>query len=114
MQELADDNNTEIQESVNESDGFTYIDDLEAQALFTKKMRFRYLSSSSSDEEVDNEILMLNDKVRIASSDDETNMEKDKGNQEVIKSPVRICRSERARKATKKSLDYYKEMRKGR
>ena len=36
------------------------------------------------------------------------------GNAEVIESPVRPRRSKRERQATKRSLDYYKEMRKGR
>ena len=36
------------------------------------------------------------------------------GNAEVIESPVRPRRSGRERQATRRSLDYYKEMRKGR
>ena len=36
------------------------------------------------------------------------------GNAEVIESPVRPRRSRRERQATKRSLDYHKEMRKGR
>jgi hypothetical protein len=55
MQESAGDSDIEMQEPVNEGDGFIHIDDLEAQAPPTKKVRLRYLSSSSSDEEVDNE-----------------------------------------------------------
>jgi hypothetical protein len=77
-------------------------------------VRLRYLSSSSSDEEVDNEAPILNDEVRIASGDDEADMEKDGGNEEVIESPVRLRRSGRERKATRKSLNYHAEMRKGR
>ena len=57
---------------------------------------------------------MLNDEVRIASGDDEADMEKDENNEEIIKSLVRFCRSGRERKATRKSLNYYAEMRKGR
>jgi hypothetical protein len=114
MQESAGDSNIKMQEPVNESDGFIHIDDLEAQAPPTKKVRLRYLNSSSSDEEVDNETSILNDEVRITSRDDETNMKKDKGNEEVIKSPVRLRRSGRERKATRKSLNYHAKMRKGR
>jgi hypothetical protein len=114
MQESAGDSNIKMQEPVNESDGFIYIDDLEAQAPPTKKVRFRYLSSSSSDEEVYNEIPIFNDEVRIASEDDEADMEKDGGNEKVIKSPVRLRRSGRERKATRKLLNYHAEMRKGR
>ena len=124
MQESAGDSNIKMQEPVNESDGFIHIDDLEAQAPPTKKVRLRYLSSSSSDEEVDNEEVdneevdneapILNDEVRIASGDDEADMEKDGGNEKVIKSPVRLRRSGRERKATRKSLNYHAEMRKGR
>jgi hypothetical protein len=36
------------------------------------------------------------------------------GNAEVIESPVRPRRSRRERQATKRSLDYHKEIRKGR
>jgi hypothetical protein len=36
------------------------------------------------------------------------------GNAEIIKSPVRPRRSRRERQATKRSLDYHKEIRKGR
>jgi hypothetical protein len=36
------------------------------------------------------------------------------GNAEVIESPVRPRRSKRERQATKRSLDYHKEIRKGR
>jgi hypothetical protein len=77
-------------------------------------VRLRYLSSSSSDEEVDNEAPILNDEVRIASGDDEADMEKDGGNEKVIESPVRLRRSGRKRKATRKSLNYHAEIRKGR
>ena len=114
MQESAGDSNIKMQEPVNESDGFIHIDDLEAQAPPTKKVRLRYLSSSSSDEEVDNETPILNDEVRIASGDDEADMEKDGGNEKVIKSPVRLRRSGRERKAIRKSLNYYVKIKKGR
>jgi hypothetical protein len=103
-----------MQEPVNKGDGFIHIDNLEAQAPPTKKVRLRYLSSSSSDEEVDNETPILNDEVHIAPRDDEADMEKDRGNEEVIESPVRLRRSGRERKATRKSLNYHAEMRKGR
>jgi hypothetical protein len=114
MQESVGDSDIEMQEPVNEGDGFIHIDDLEAQAPPTKKVRLRYLSSSSSDEKVDNEAPIFNDEVRIASGDDEADMEKDEGNEEVIESPVRLRRSGRERKATRKSLNYHAEMRKGR
>jgi hypothetical protein len=102
-------------------------------------MKFRYLSFLSSDEkvdnekidnekidnekidneeidneEVDNEALILNDEVRIASEDDEADMEKNKGNEEIIKLSVRLRRSGKKRKATRKSLNYHAKMRKGR
>ena len=57
---------------------------------------------------------MFDDEVRNAPSDDEAGMEVDEGNEEVFESPVRPRRSERARKATRKSLNYLAEMGKGR
>jgi hypothetical protein len=114
MQKSAGDNDIKIQEPVNKSDGFIHIDDLEAQAPPTKKVRLRYLNSSSSDEEIDNETPIFNDEVRITSEDDEADMEKNEGNEKVIKSLIRFRRSGRERKATKKSLNYHAKMRKGR
>jgi hypothetical protein len=50
----------------------------------------------------------VNDDVPFELVDD------DGGNAEVIESPVRPRRSGRERQATRRSLDYHKEMRKGR
>jgi hypothetical protein len=114
MQELAGDSDIEMQESVNEDDGFTHIDDLEIQAFPTKKVRLRYFSSSLSDEEVNNEAPVFDDEIRIAFGDDEADMKKNGGNEEVIESLIRLRRSGRERKATKKLLNYHAEIRKGR
>jgi hypothetical protein len=46
--------------------------------------------------------------------DDEADMKVEEGNTEVIESPAPPRRSVRERKATRKSLNYHKEMRKGR
>jgi hypothetical protein len=106
--------------------------------LQSKKSRFYYLSSSS-DEEANDKIIEISDEAsdnadnefpeefidtvnydypsdlnKVHGFDDEADMEVEKGNTEVIESPAPPRRSVRERKATRKSLNYHKEMRKGR
>jgi hypothetical protein len=114
IQELAGDSDIKIQEFINKDDGFTHIDNLETQAFFTKKIRFRYFSSLSSDEEINNETFIFNDEIRIASGNDEADIEKDRDNKKIIKLLIRFRRNGREKKATKKSLNYHAKIRKGR
>jgi hypothetical protein len=106
--------------------------------LQSKKSRFHYLSFSS-DEEANDKIIEISDEAsdnadnefpvefidtvnydypsdlnEVHGFDDEADIEVKEGNTEVIKSPAPPRRSVRERKATKKSLDYHKEMKKGR
>jgi hypothetical protein len=123
--DLTADSDVEIQESAggsdaDEGDEWPHIDDLypfpppPPKEPPPPKVRINYFSDLSSDEDVGNEAPELDDEVRIASSVDEADMEVDRGNEEVIESPIRPRRSERERKATRKSLNYHAEMRKGR
>ena len=112
--------------------------------LQSKKNRFHYLSSSSDEEandkiiEISDEASDIDEIIDNADNefpeefidtvnydypsdlnevhgfDDEADMEVEESNTEVIESPAPPRRSVRERKATRKSLDYHKEMRKGR
>jgi hypothetical protein len=111
--------------------------------LQSKKSRFHYLSSSDeeandkiieiSDEVSDNDEIINNvdneffekfidivnydyplDLNKVHGFDDEADIKIKKGNTEVIELLAPSRRSVRKRKATKKLLDYYKEIRKGR
>jgi hypothetical protein len=101
--------------------------------LQSKKSRFHYLSFSN-DEEANDKIIEISDETsdndekfidtvnydypsdlnKVHGFDDEADMKMKEGNTEVIESPAPPRRSVRERKATRKSLNYYKEMRKGR
>jgi hypothetical protein len=106
--------------------------------LQSKKSRFHYLSSSS-DEEANDKIIKISDEAsnnadnefpeefidtvnydypsdlnKVHGFDDEADIEVEKGNTKIIESPASPRRNVRERKAIRKSLNYYKEMRKGR
>jgi hypothetical protein len=124
--DLTADNDVEMQKSAgdndaNKGDKWPHIDDLYSlsfpplkKASSSKKVRINYFSDSSSNENVVNETFKLNDEIRIASSVDKADIGMDRGNEKVIKSPVRPRRSGKERKAIRKSLNYRAEMRKGR
>jgi hypothetical protein len=111
--------------------------------LQSKKSRFHYLSSSDeetndkiikiSDEASDNDEIINNadnefsekfidtvnydyssDLNKVHGFDNEADIKVEKDNTKVIKSLIPFCRNVRKRKTTKKLLNYYKEMRKGR
>jgi hypothetical protein len=111
--------------------------------LQSKKSRFHYLSSSDeeandkiikiSDEASDNNEIINNadnefsekfiDTVnydypsnlnKVHGFDDEADIKIEKDNTEVIESPAPSRRSVRKKKATRKSLNYHKEIKKGR
>jgi hypothetical protein len=88
-----------------------------------KRLKLTYLSDSSNDREINEKatdditekaaekiIEEINDDVPFELVDDVDYG----GNAKVIESPVRPRRSERERQAIRKSLNYHKEMRKGR
>jgi hypothetical protein len=106
--------------------------------LQSKKSRFYYLSFSS-DEEANDKIIKISDEIfdnadnefsekfidtvnydypsdfnKIHGFDNEADIKVKKGNTEIIKSPASPRRSVRERKAIRKSLNYYKEIKKGR
>jgi hypothetical protein len=86
-------------------------------------LKLIYFGDLSSDREINEEVTdditekaveevieEVNDDVSVELVDDVDYG----GNAEVIESPVRLRRSGRERQATRRSLDYYKKMRKGR
>jgi hypothetical protein len=97
--------------------------DLTVSPKRRKRLKLTYFSDSSSDREINEEVTdditeeaakevieEVNDDVPFELVDDVDYG----GNAKVIESPVRPRRSGRERQATRRSLDYHKEMRKGR
>jgi hypothetical protein len=103
--------------------------------LQSKKSRFHYLSFSS-DEETNDKIIKIFDEAsnnneffeefidivnydylsgfnKVYEFDDEADIKIKEGNTEIIELPALSRRNVRERKATRKSLNYYKKMKKG-